>query len=211
VQNVIPIERALAQRALSGRMETYAEEARRLIDAAFVVMARTGSLEPRVSDIVAEAGLSNQAFYRHFPSKDALLLAALADGQQRLVGYLVHRLARVEDPAEQIREWIAGVLEQARDLDAAAATRPFAVNGARLSERFPAEMSASRETLLATLRDPVARAGGDPERDTVLVHDLAIARMHQAIVAGQPPTSDEIEHLVRFCLAGVAGGARDGA
>ncbi len=33
---------------------------------------------PRVADIVAAAGLSNDAFYRHFPSKDALLRESFA-------------------------------------------------------------------------------------------------------------------------------------
>ena len=44
----------------------------------FVVMRREGNIDPQVRAIVQEAGLSNQAFYRHFASKDALLLAVLA-------------------------------------------------------------------------------------------------------------------------------------
>ena len=48
-------------------------------------MRREGSIDPQVRAIVQEAGLSNQAFYRHFSSKDASLLAVLADGQRQLV------------------------------------------------------------------------------------------------------------------------------
>ena len=39
---------------------------------------------PRVADIVTEAGISNEGFYRHFASKDALVAAILDDGTERL-------------------------------------------------------------------------------------------------------------------------------
>jgi len=85
VQNVVPVEAALADRTLAPRRDAYAAEVRRLIDAAFAVMRETGDIDPPVRDIVKAAGLSNQAFYRHFTSKDALLLAVLADGHRQLV------------------------------------------------------------------------------------------------------------------------------
>ncbi len=97
MQNVVPesktaLEHAVAERAVAGRRGQYAAEVRRLIDAAFAVMRRTGDIDPQVRDIVKAAGLSNQAFYRHFASKDALLLAVLADGQRQLVDYLRARV-----------------------------------------------------------------------------------------------------------------------
>ena len=94
VQNVVPVERAVAARTLQDRADAYADEVRRLVDAAYAVMRRSGSVDPRVVDIVQDAGLSNQAFYRHFRGKDELLLAVLEDGQRRLVGTLERRMAR---------------------------------------------------------------------------------------------------------------------
>src|SRR5262249_59600076 len=93
VENSVPavldrVAEALADRAVADRRAAYAAEARRLIDAAFVVMRREGTIDPGVRAVVQEAGLSNQAFYRHFASKDALLLAVLADGQRQLVEHL---------------------------------------------------------------------------------------------------------------------------
>src|ERR1700690_4273037 len=146
-----PVEQTLADRAVAERRATYAAEARRLIDAAFVVMRRTGSIDPQVREIVREAGLSNQAFYRHFPSKDALLLAALADGQHQLVAHLDRRVAAASEPAEKIRRWITGLMAQARDRDAAEATRPFACNSARLADLFPEDLAASRAEMLESL------------------------------------------------------------
>jgi len=113
------VAEALADRALDERRAAYADEVRRFIDAAYAVMRATGDIDPRVGDVVRTAGLSNQAFYRHFKSKDALLLAVLTDGQQRLLATLQTRMARVEPGAPQIAAWIEGVMAQARNPDAA--------------------------------------------------------------------------------------------
>ncbi len=209
MQNVVPglsdrVEEALADRAVAERRAAYAAEARRLIDAAFVVMRREGNIDPQVRAIVQEAGLSNQAFYRHFASKDALLLAVLADGQRQLVAYLARRVAAVSDPAERIQRWISAVMAQARDRDAAEATRPFACNGARLADLFPADMAASRAEMLASLAPAVTALGGRAE-DAELVRDLTFARMNDAIAHRRVPSRAEILRLVDFCLAGIKG------
>ena len=206
MQNVVPIEAALADRALAGRREQYAQEVRRLIDAAFTVTRRTGALEPSVRDIVREAGLSNQAFYRHFPSRDALLFAVLADGRRQLVEYLAHRIATTDDPEEQLRHYVDGIMAQARDRDAAEATRPFASNANRLAASFPDEVAASRAQLLDILRPPVLALGGR-DSDVGLIHDLTMARMYDALMQRRVPDAGEVDALVHFCRGGIANGA----
>jgi AcrR family transcriptional regulator len=209
VQNVVPtrpapVEEALADRALADRRAAYVSEARRLIDAAFVVMRREGGIDPQVRAIVQEAGLSNQAFYRHFASKDALLLAVLADGQRQLVAYLAGRVAGAADPRERVQRWISGVMAQARDRDAAEATRPFACNSARLADLFPADMAAGRTEMLGSLAPAVSALGGSVE-DAELIRDLAFARMNDAIAHRRVPSRAETQHLVEFCLGGISG------
>src|ERR671927_1206980 len=94
-----PVPEQIAQRALAKRGAAYADEVRRLLDAGLAVMRRCGTeSRPRVADIVAAAGLSNEAFYRHFPSKDALVAAILEDGAERLGSYLVHQMAKERSP-----------------------------------------------------------------------------------------------------------------
>ena len=198
------VAEALADRAVADRRAAYASEARRLIDAAFVVMRREGAIDPGVRAVVQQAGLSNQAFYRHFASKDALLLAVLADGQRQLVEHLAGRVASTTDPKEQVARWVSGVMAQARDKDAAEATRPFACNSARLADLFPADLAASRAELLTSLAPPVHALGGN-DADAELIRDLALARMNDAIALRRVPTRAEIQHLVDFCLAGITG------
>jgi AcrR family transcriptional regulator len=213
VQNTVPargvvartVEAEVAERALAGRRDQYAAEVRKLLDAAFVVMRRTGSIDPQVREIVRVAGLSNQAFYRHFPSKDALLLSVLADGRRQLVSYLERRLRDTDDPEQQLQRFIDGVMAQARDAEAADATRPFAINGNRLAAEFPDEVAASRRELLDLLRPSVTTLGGD-DRDVEFVHDLTLTRMHDALLQRRVPDRGEVDRLVQFCRAGIRGG-----
>jgi AcrR family transcriptional regulator len=200
-----PVAERVASRTLAGRTEAYADEVRRLVDSGYVVMRRTGTLDPRVTDIVREAGLSNQAFYRHFRGKDELLVALLDDGQRQLLTYLEHRMAGAEPGAGRVRAWVGGVMEQARNPAAAENTRPFAINNARLADRFPDEVARSQERLVAPLRDAVADAGGDPQHDADLIYHLAIGCMNDALVARHRPTKKDVAHLEQFVLGGLRG------
>ena len=87
---------SIARRAMAHSIErrriVLEEEVAALIEASLSVIRKTGKLEPRVSEVVAEAGLSNQVFYKHFRSKDELLLAVLDEGSYNLTTYLEHRM-----------------------------------------------------------------------------------------------------------------------
>ncbi|HUV11589.1 MAG TPA: TetR/AcrR family transcriptional regulator [Acidimicrobiia bacterium] len=194
-------ERTVASRTLRDRADAYEAEVRRLVDAAYVVMRRTGDLDPRVGDIVAEASLSNQTFYRHFRSKDELLLTVLEDGQRRLLATLDTRMARVEPGTPRVRAWVEGVLEQARNAAAAANTRPFALTGLRLADRFPVEWARSRDVLLTPLRAAIADAGGDRTRDAPAVYHLAMGTMQESLARRERPSDADVEHIAEAAVA----------
>ena len=141
-------------------------EVRRLLDAALEVMRRCGTTSrPRVADIVAAAGLSNDAFYRHFRSKDALVAALLEDGAERLRSYLAHQMAKDSAPEPQVRRWVEGVLSQAATTTsrrrrsrccgtAAASAGPTAAPPCRPAHRWRAPRRAVRRA-----RERRCRAG----------------------------------------------------
>ncbi|MDI2131192.1 TetR/AcrR family transcriptional regulator [Yinghuangia seranimata] len=179
----VGLVREAVRRPLAARWAVYTEEVQRLVDATYRVVERTGSLDPTVREILREAGLSNQAFYRHFRSKDELLVALLDDGRRRMAEYLRRRIAGAAHPAGQVRAWIEGVLAQAGDPVAAARTRPFLAHQDRLAELFPDEQRQSAEAMLEPLRevlrqayaeraarpavgDPAAAPDADPAADT---------------------------------------------
>ena len=101
----------VAQRAVARREAGYADEVRRLLDAGLEVMHRCGTTSsPRVADIVQAAGLSNEAFYRHFASKEDLVAAIVESGAERLASYLRHQMGKDQDPRGQLRQRIQKAL-----------------------------------------------------------------------------------------------------
>ena len=186
----------LADRSLADRHESYATEIRALLDAALVVMQRDDTIDPKVADIVSESGLSNQAFYRHFDGKDALLLALLADGRERLGRTVERRMERATGRDARVRAWINAVLDQARDPQAASATRPFFANADRLAVVHPEEVARSRDQMVA----PLAAVVG-PMNARAIYH-LTMGVMHDALAVRRPPTRREIEALIDFAIRG---------
>ncbi len=85
---------AAVERALDDRQREATEEVERILAAAVRVMERVAPEPPRVSDIVAEAGSSNKAFYRYFAGKDDLILAVMERGVAIVVSYLQHQMAK---------------------------------------------------------------------------------------------------------------------
>lgn len=195
----------VVERSLARRRAASTNEVRRLMEAGIAVMRRTGSIDPKVSDIVGHAGLSNQAFYRHFEGKDELLLAIMAEGRRELLSFLERKMAGASDAKRRIRQWVEGVLAQARNPEAAEATRPFAVNAPRLAHQFPEEAAASADALKAPLVAALSAAGSsDPQRDADALYLLAFGAMERHLVAGTKPSDAEVAHLVEFALRAVA-------
>jgi AcrR family transcriptional regulator len=209
MQNTVPDE--VARRSLGDRHATYASEVERFLRAGVEVMRRTQSINPKVSDVVTEAGLSNQAFYRHFRSKDDLLIAILDDGARQLVDYLTHLMAKEDRPANKIRRWIEGVMAQAVNPVAADATRPFVVDSLRLASQYPEHALRSEERLRAPLAEAIAEAAAglelasaDPQQDAGAIYHLTFGTMQGYLVRAEVPTRAEVAHLVDFVLAGLA-------
>lgn len=192
------------ERRVGTRRAAAADDVRRLIDAGLAVMRRDGSIDPKVSAIVKEAGLSNQAFYRHFESKDELLLAIMAEGQATLIDFLERKLADAVDPAHRVSRWVEGILAQARNPRAAAATKPFAVNAGRLAHHFPDDVRASGDAMKAPLLAALREAGSkEPERDADAMYTLAVGAMERHLIAGTRPSPREVAHLASFALRGM--------
>ncbi|MBM3674556.1 MAG: TetR family transcriptional regulator [Actinobacteria bacterium] len=185
-----------AGRTLAERHEAYAAEIRALLDAALAVMRTEQTIDPRVSDIVRTAGLSNQVFYRHFKGKDELLLALLEDGRERLTATVERRMQRASTDAGRVRSWVEAVLAQARDANAADTTRPFVANADRLTAAYPDEVRLSRSRLVG----PLAALVGEVAADAV--YHLATGSAHDAITERRAPTAREVDQLVQFSLRG---------
>ncbi len=198
----------IAQQTLAARRAGYADEIRRLLDAAREVMQRCGTASrPRVADIVAAAGLSNDAFYRHFPSKDALVTAILEDGQQRLSSYLSHQMAKEPSAEGQVRRWVEGVLSQAVG-EVAATTLAVLWNGASVADGPASGRHFASAPLAVLLQPPFAELGSvDPRLDASLAAHAVLGTLSDHLWQRTEPTPAEVEAVAACCLR-IAGGGR---
>ena len=208
--------RRAIERSTAEREAAYVEEIRLLVDATYRLIEKTGTFDPPLRDILKQSGLSTQAFYKHFRSKDELMLVLLDDGRRQLLGYLKHRMDKAPAPAGRVRAWIEGVLAQAADPKAAKRTKPFVANQDRLADLFSDEQQASVDLLLDLLVDALADLHGTARdrrlvrRDAEAIYYATFGALRAHLIHGTRPGSVEIDHLVEFCLAG-AGKARSRA
>jgi AcrR family transcriptional regulator len=195
----------IARRTLARRVPDYANEVRRLLDAGLEVMRRCGtSSRPRVADIVAAAGLSNDAFYRHFPSKDALVLAILEDGTERLASYLAHQMSKEREPARKLRRWVEGVLAQAIDEEVAAATLAVLWNASSVGRVVASGPPSAAPMLARLLHEPLAALGStSPPLDAMLVAHAVIGVLSDHLWQRTKPSRHDVDHVVDFCLRAV--------
>jgi len=205
-----PLVQRAINRSLSDRYASAAGEVGRIIDATYRVFERTGTFDPRMREILAEAGLSTQAFYRHFASKDELLLVVLDDGRHRLTEHLRRRMAKVDPGLPRVRAWIEGVLAQATDTDASSRTRPFVMNVFNLMAQYPDELERSITLLLDLLREALqeAEAEGQLERtptdgDARSIYHLAFGPMENHVAFGTKPSATEAAELTEFAFRAI--------
>jgi len=195
----------IAQQTWARRAPEYASEVRRLLDDGLEVMRKRGTTSrPRVADIVTAAGLSNDAFYRHFASKDALVGAILEDGTERLGSYLAHQMAKESTAEGQVRRWVAGVLSQAADKDVAATTLAVLWNAGTLGIGMAAGPASAGGPLAVLLHGPFAQLGSaDPELDASLVAHAVVSKLADYLWRHERPKRAEVEHIAEFCLGAV--------
>ncbi|WP_373142209.1 TetR/AcrR family transcriptional regulator [Mycobacterium marinum] len=191
---------AAVERALDDRQREATEEVERILAAAVRVMERAAPEPPRVSDIVAEAGSSNKAFYRYFAGKDDLILAVMERGVAIVVSYLEHQMAKESRPDTKIARWIEGTLAQVAD--------PHLISMSRAAAGQLSNWLATDREMLRPLRDlltaPVTALGSsDVDRDVEAVYGCTVATMRRYVGSTEQPGRDDIEHLVRFCLLGL--------
>ncbi|MFJ6852427.1 TetR/AcrR family transcriptional regulator [Streptomyces sp. NPDC091271] len=86
-----------------------------IIDAAYRVLAASEGASASVGDILAEAGLSTRAFYRHFGSKDDLVLAMFRRDTDRVMAELQSSIASAPTPEDALRRFVDGTLHLAAD------------------------------------------------------------------------------------------------
>lgn len=185
------------QRSLTPRQEAASRDVDRLIKAGRELL--TAGSPARVADIVAAAGLSNDAFYRYFRSKGDFVDAVVEEGGHRLVSHLRRKIDAAETPEAALRAGATVILKQGVDPEIAAATRNVVRGGGR--SHAPKVREELELTLARILAGPIADLGStDPERDSITTAILLLAQMEHLLwkdTAGFDAEA-EVEHILGY-------------
>ena len=193
--------------AVEGRRERAVEISSTIVAAAQRLLV-TQAAGFTVQELVREARIGLPTFYRHFRSKDDLMLVVLGDLIAGAAEHYATQAAVYDDPLERLAFYLRATLATLGDPQVSQfATSEFG----RLRQLFPDEMAdvarPFTDLLLTTIGD--AGAAGlmtpaDPVRDAELITELVISTYHRRAVTSGGATPDEIaDHLIAFVLHGL--------
>lgn len=208
------IERAADRSPTVQRSRTRSmARARQIVDAARRLLEANGS-GFTTHELVKEAGVAIQTFYKHFGGKDQVLLAVLEDVVVDGCATFAARARELPDPLARLRFYVTAVIAGLHaEADEAVGPRFVTSEHWRLQQLFPAEVALATRPfteLLVPEIQAAAEAGvispTDAEYDAWLITQLAMAVYHTYAFATTTEPYDEVaERLWSFCLAALGG------
>lgn len=191
------------------RLEQYREERERIIRAAFGLIGGSSGRPVPVQDVLRDAGLSTRAFYRHFRSKDDLILTMYRTAADRLGNELSAVIAAADGPVDALEAWIRHYLAVAFD---PRRTRQASVLNSPEVRAVPGydevrqQHVAVHRTMLAEVIRSGRRAGlfphaTDPDEDARAVLSV-VAGLLEATLAGAatPDWAGATQHTTHLFL-----------
>jgi AcrR family transcriptional regulator len=199
-------ELAHADDRATSRDAKHANERDRLYRAGWVVLRRNGYANAGINDILAEAKLGTRAFYRHFASKDELLVSMFAENAAATASRLAERVDAAGSPLDRLRAWIDEILALGDDPKHSEAARMF------ISPTMPGVFDEAGNEAIDTMRAPLraaladGKASGDfpdcdPDADASTIHAI-VWRLFTDAIHGRPTMSraDARAHVERFAM-----------
>lgn len=185
------------------------QQARGIMDAARRLAVVKGSAFT-TQELVREAGVAMQTFYRHFASKDHLLLAVIEGIVAEYAEQFQVAAADLPDPLSRLRFLITSIVAGLTSDPSGA--RFVTSEHWRLCERFPAEIAEADQPIVDLIEREIRAAQdagllplSDPGKDAELVSRLAASVFHHYAFAPGIWSAQELgEYLWEFCLGGIS-------
>lgn len=180
----------------------------RIMDAALRVLSAGTGRSLSVTDVLETAGLSTRAFYRHFESKDALLLALFRRDSQRVNEQLEADVRAAPTPRDALVRWIEGTLQIAADPRRRRRVLVFSSEEVTRARGITAERHQIQEAQAAAISRIVAEGLADGSfPDAVLPADarairavLGEALLEQAAQVATVPADQAAADIADFAL-----------
>jgi len=197
----VSLAQEAVRRSLSRRQDEAEAEVRRIIKAGRDLL--TKERNARVADIVQASGVSNDAFYRYFKSKDDFVAAVIEDGGTRLADYLGRQMAKRNSNEDKLRAAIEAVMSQAMDPSVAIATKNVRANETGRQRETGVRLRVE-EALAQPLRGLLVDLGAsEPDRDSRVTACLLLSTVDNFLSRDVTPSKKDLDHLAAFVLAAV--------
>ncbi|HKY13673.1 MAG TPA: TetR/AcrR family transcriptional regulator [Microthrixaceae bacterium] len=204
-----PSTEATADRGSIERRSAYAEA---ILLAAHRLVDEKGEAFT-TQELIKEAGVALQTFYRQYGGKDELLIAVIED---RIRGHclVLEEQARLfDDPVERLRLFVTASVDGLVDESTASAARFMTSQHWRLHQVRPEAISAATKPFADLVQRALeeGRADGslsprNPERDAWLITKVVMSVFHHyAFVPDDPAIETAADDVWQFCLAAVGG------
>ena len=188
-----------------------------LLNAASEVLREEGVGALGVAQVLARAGLSTRAFYRHFDSKDALVSAVFLEMARVETRRLKRKMAAAAGPSEAVVSWIEGRLDLAFNDRIRSDLRQMSLEAQTQMFAAPDLVSEAYGEILKPLVDQL-EAGNrlgvfpdvDPTADALSIHGAIWASVERQWSTGDCDQGAVRDQVVRFCLRGLGVMLADG-
>jgi TetR/AcrR family transcriptional regulator len=202
------VERAVDRSAAVQRSRTrIANQVRLMLDAARRLIGDKGDFTTQ--ELVAEAGVALQTFYRYFTSKDELLLALIGDAMTEACDQWAEAAAALSDPIERLRFYVTAPLDRFHgDSHDAAAMRFIVATHWHLHRIFPKELAEAEQPFVDLIVAEINNAADDgllqprnPDWDGWFVVELLRSVNHYYAYAAKAGDDLDVtkENLWQFC------------
>jgi AcrR family transcriptional regulator len=173
--------------------ETARGTRQRLLHAAAVVLSRRGYTEARLGDIAAAADLKAPAIYYHFAGRDALITAALREGQVLVRQHVLAALAKLPadaSPEDRVLSAVDAHLRVELELSdfANAVVRTAGHVPPQIRADIEGEITAYHDVWRALLADAQAAGALHPGLDLSVARMLVLGSLNWAAEWRTPST-----------------------
>jgi AcrR family transcriptional regulator len=203
----LPAVTSVVEGPRRGRKPALAPDVERklLLDAGLRVLRASGYDRATLDEVLAEAGLSTRAFYRHFSSKDELLIAIFRRDGESGVRRIAKRVAAVDDSLAALELWVDDVLEIRFDPASRARSLTLLDHGASTAAGYLQERDRAVDDFARPLAEVLERGLADgtfprarPAQDARTINAVTWAVSRHA---GEGSSLEEARHYVlSFCL-----------
>ena len=189
------------------------EQARTIVQAAQRLIDAKGP-SFTTQELIKEAGIALQTFYRYFPSKDHLLLAVIEDIIDENCKEYKRRASKLTDPVDRLRLYVTATVS---GLEGARGPSFITAEHWRLQTIYPDEISHATRPFTDLLVEEIREASAigvfdppDPDYSAWLITQLVMAVFHHYDCGGlDEPSARIAARLWAFCLAALGGEGLD--